>query len=186
MVHCRKPTISAISGLAQYFSNGLVGADEQCGRSIGPKRLRGLHVNRGSKCQDATLCKFREVRTMSGGLQFDEETSRKVETIYLTPDVVAQRSGVLKALELRKGERVLDIGSGPGLLAYDIATLVGRDGHVCGIDISEAMLTMSRKRCADLRWAEFQRADATTCLIPMIVSMPLYQLKSTNTFRIFR
>jgi arsenite methyltransferase len=103
---------------------------------------------------------------MSGGLQFDEETSRKVEPIYLTPDVVAQRSGVLKALELRKGERVLDIGSGPGLLAYDIATLVGRDGHVCGIDISEAMLTMSRKRCADLRWAEFQRADATNLPYP--------------------
>jgi arsenite methyltransferase len=67
---------------------------------------------------------------MSGGLQFDEDTSRKVESIYLTPDVVAQRSGVLKALEPRKGERFLDIGSGPGLLAYDIATLVGRDGHV--------------------------------------------------------
>jgi hypothetical protein len=32
---------------------------------------------------------------MSNGLQFDEETSRKVEALYLTPDVVTQRGRVL-------------------------------------------------------------------------------------------
>lgn len=103
---------------------------------------------------------------MSGGLRFDEETSRKVEALYLTPDVVAQRCQVLKALELGEGERVLDVGSGPGLLAYDMAASVGRDGRVCGIDISEDMLTMSRKRCADQPWTEFQRADATNLPYP--------------------
>jgi arsenite methyltransferase len=55
---------------------------------------------------------------MSSGLQFNEEISRKVEALYMTPDVVAQRHQVLKALALREGERVLDIGSGsrtPGI-----------------------------------------------------------------------
>lgn len=103
---------------------------------------------------------------MSNGLQFDEEISRKVESLYLTPDVIAQRGQVLKALALRKGERVLDIGSGPGLLTYDMAASVGRDGHVCGMDISEDMLTMSRKRCADQPWTEFRRADATNLPYP--------------------
>ena len=103
---------------------------------------------------------------MSTGLQFDEATSRKVEALYLTPDVVAQRCQVLKALELRQGERVLDIGSGPGLLAYDIAASVGPAGRVCGIDISEDMLTMSRRRCTDQPWIEFQRADATKLPYP--------------------
>jgi arsenite methyltransferase len=98
---------------------------------------------------------------MSNGIQFDEETSRKVEALYLTPDVVAQRSRVLRALELKEGERVLDIGSGPGLLVNEMADLVGRNGRVCGIDISEDMLTISRKRCADQPWTEFQRGDAT-------------------------
>jgi ubiquinone/menaquinone biosynthesis C-methylase UbiE len=98
---------------------------------------------------------------MSPGLRFDEETSRKVESLYLTPDVVAQRCQVLKALQLRQGERVLDVGVGPGLLAYDMAVSVGPNGHVCGIDISEDMLNMSRKRCADQPWTEYQRADAT-------------------------
>jgi ubiquinone/menaquinone biosynthesis C-methylase UbiE len=103
---------------------------------------------------------------MSSGLQFDEATSRKVEALYLTPDVVAQRCQVLKALELKQGERVLDIGSGPGLLAYDIAASVGSEGRVCGIDISEDMLTMSRRRCGNQSWAEFQRADATKLPYP--------------------
>jgi arsenite methyltransferase len=103
---------------------------------------------------------------MSSGLQFDEETSRKVESLYMTPDVVAQRHQVLKALALREGERVLDIGSGPGLLAYDMAASVGPNGRVCGIDISEDMLTMSRKRCADQPWTEFQRADETNLPYP--------------------
>jgi ubiquinone/menaquinone biosynthesis C-methylase UbiE len=103
---------------------------------------------------------------MSSGLQFDEEISRKVESLYMTPDVVAQRRQVLRALALREGERVLDIGSGPGLLAYDMAASVGRNGRVCGIDISEDMLTMSRKRCADQPWTEFQKADATDLHYP--------------------
>ena len=103
---------------------------------------------------------------MSTGLQFDEATSRKVEALYLTPDAVAQRCQVLKALELKQGERVLDIGSGPGLLACDIAASVGSAGRVCGIDISEDMLTMSRRRCTDQPWTEFQRADATKLPYP--------------------
>src|SRR5262245_17771665 len=104
--------------------------------------------------------RFRRRQQMSDGLRFDEETSRKVEALYLTPDVVAQRTQVLKALELRPGEKVLDIGCGPGLLARDMAVSVGSGGRVCGIDISEDMLTMSRRRCADQPRTEFQRADA--------------------------
>ena len=103
---------------------------------------------------------------MSGGLQFNEETSRNIEALYLTPDVVAQRCQVLKALQLRESERVLDIGTGPGLLAYDMAASVGRDGRVCGIDMSEDMLAMSRKRCAHQPWTEYQRADATNLPYP--------------------
>jgi arsenite methyltransferase len=64
------------------------------------------------------------------GIGFDEQVSRQVEKLYLTPDVAAQRCEVLKLLELRQGERVLDIGSGPGLLAYEMAVAVGPEGRV--------------------------------------------------------
>lgn len=98
---------------------------------------------------------------MAETFDFDEDASRAVEAILMTPDVVAQRYVVLRALEPRTGERLLDVGSGPGLLAYDMAATVGSAGRVCGVDLSESMLTLSRRRCSGQPWTEFQRADAT-------------------------
>jgi len=46
--------------------------------------------------------------------QFDEETSRQIEAVYLTPDVANQRDKVLAMLAPRAGETALDIGCGPG------------------------------------------------------------------------
>jgi ubiquinone/menaquinone biosynthesis C-methylase UbiE len=69
-----------------------------------------------------------------------------VEAIYSTPDVVAVRQQVLRALALQPGERVLDVGSGPGFLAAEMAAAVAPGGTVCGIDISEAMLSMAHGR----------------------------------------
>ena len=97
---------------------------------------------------------------------FDDELSRKIEALYITPEVVSQRSQVLETLALRSGEHVLDIGSGPGLLAYAMAIAVGPDGKVCGVDVSRAMVAMSAKRCIELPWAEFRTADATQLPYP--------------------
>lgn len=93
-------------------------------------------------------------------INFDEETSRKVEAVYLTSDVAAQRRQVMEALKLTPGERVLDVGSGPGLLAYDMAVAAGERGRVCGVDVSSAMIAMASRRCAALPWVEFQKAGA--------------------------
>jgi ubiquinone/menaquinone biosynthesis C-methylase UbiE len=94
-------------------------------------------------------------------LQFDEAAARRMEAVYVTPDVVAQRDEVLQALALQPGERVLDIGSGPGLLARAMAQAVGPTGHVRGIDISESMLALAQARCADQPNVDFQPGDAT-------------------------
>ena len=48
------------------------------------------------------------------GLTFTEDAARQLEKVYLTTDVVAQRAETLKLLALSGGERVLDIGCGPG------------------------------------------------------------------------
>lgn len=94
-------------------------------------------------------------------IDFDEDAARTLERVYRTPDVVAQRVRVLEALALRPGERVLDVGVGPGLLAEDMAHSVGEHGRVAGVDLSEAMLEMTRRRCAELAWTDFRAADAT-------------------------
>ena len=58
---------------------------------------------------------------MSPALRFDEATSRRVEATYGTPDVVEQRRIVRDALGLQPGQDVLDLGSGPGFLASEMA-----------------------------------------------------------------
>ena len=80
------------------------------------------------------------------GLQFDPEVSRRIESVYTTPDVVEQRRVVRAALALRPGDRVLDVGVGPGLLAAEMAREVGPSGRICGIDVSESMLTIAATR----------------------------------------
>jgi arsenite methyltransferase len=93
--------------------------------------------------------------TERGIIQFDEEQSRAVEAAYRTPDVVAQRRRLVELLELQPGERVLDIGCGPGFLADEMAAAVG--APVTGIDQSESMLALARARTPG---NEYRRGDA--------------------------
>jgi arsenite methyltransferase len=95
---------------------------------------------------------------------FGGAAARKLEAAYLTPDVAEQRRATLQALALRPGERVLDVGSGPGLLAAEMAQVVGLAGHVIGIDVSDAMLALGQRRCANIGGTgrlSFVKADAT-------------------------
>lgn len=84
--------------------------------------------------------------TVAEQLEFDEQASRRVEAVYRTPDVVEQRQVIRTALALRPGERVLDIGCGPGLLAHEMAEDVGAEGRVDGVDVSPSMLAIAARR----------------------------------------
>ena len=61
-------------------------------------------------------------------MQFDAEVSRRLRGHLPDPDIVEQRRLQLAALDLTPGESVLDIGSGPGLLAAHAAVTVGAGG----------------------------------------------------------
>src|SRR3712207_9531616 len=69
-------------------------------------------------------------------LQFDENAARHFQRVYSTPDVVQQRAEVLALLAAQPGERVLDVGSGPGFLVASLADAVGPSGAVHGLDQS--------------------------------------------------
>jgi ubiquinone/menaquinone biosynthesis C-methylase UbiE len=81
--------------------------------------------------------------------QFGDAGARKIEAIYLTPDVAAQRAQVLEALALQPGDRVADLGCGPGLLALEMAAQVSEAGAVECLDFSESMVALARRRCAE-------------------------------------
>src|SRR3954447_19166507 len=86
-------------------------------------------------------------------LQFDENGARHIQRLYSTPDVVQQRAEVLALLAAQPGERVLDVGSGPGFLVASLADAVGASGAVHGLDRSAPMNTAARDLLAERRWA---------------------------------
>jgi ubiquinone/menaquinone biosynthesis C-methylase UbiE len=74
------------------------------------------------------------------GLEFTNEAAKQLEKIYLTRDIIAQRLETIQQLNLSSGERVLDVGCGPGYLCESMGEIVGRHGAVVGIDISSDLI----------------------------------------------
>ena len=54
----------------------------------------------------------------------------------------------MDALRLEPGERVLDLGCGPGTTAIELASRVAPDGEVVGADISPAMIAAATRRAS--------------------------------------
>jgi len=99
------------------------------------------------------------------GLRFTDDAARQLESLYMTSDLVSQRSATLEHLRLSEGESVLDIGSGPGFLAESVADSVGSSGCVVGIDISDDLVARSKRR--NIRsWLSFRTGDATALDVP--------------------
>lgn len=97
---------------------------------------------------------------MSTALAFDDARAGQVEAMYATPDVAATRIAVFRAADPRQGETAVDLGCGPGYLLRDLALAVGERGLAYGIDISEPMLDLARRRCAGLGQVNLHTADA--------------------------
>lgn len=98
---------------------------------------------------------------MSGILDFDLDEAEQTRRAYGTADIVGQRRWTRELLCLQAGETVLDVGSGPGLLAAEMAEEVGPSGAVHGVDFSKDMLAMARDHCRGRPTVSFQRVDAT-------------------------
>ncbi|MDP2009250.1 MAG: methyltransferase domain-containing protein, partial [Phenylobacterium sp.] len=99
-------------------------------------------------------------------LTFDADSARALEAIYMTPDVVAQRGRVIDLLAPAAGEHLLDVGVGPGLLALDLARLVGESGRMVGLDLAPAMVAAATARLAGLSQAEVKIGDAANLDLP--------------------
>src|SRR3954466_10667436 len=99
-------------------------------------------------------------------LQFDENAARRIQRLYSTPDVVQQRAEVLALLAAQPGERVLDVGSGPGFLVASLAEAVGAGGAVHGLDPSAPMNAVARGLVAHRPWVTIDPGDAVELPYP--------------------
>jgi SAM-dependent methyltransferase len=66
----------------------------------------------------------------------------------------------IKLAAVRAGEKVLDIGCGSGATAIALAGLVGDGGHVKGIDVSQPMVDLARRRASGMKNLDWLLADA--------------------------
>ncbi|HEY5603389.1 MAG TPA: methyltransferase domain-containing protein [Gammaproteobacteria bacterium] len=75
---------------------------------------------------------------------------------------------LVEDLPPRPGDSVLDIATGTGTIAFHTASLVGPNGKVVGIDLSEGMLTQANAKlsASGLRNLEFILADAENLKFP--------------------
>jgi arsenite methyltransferase len=99
-------------------------------------------------------------------LQFDAEAARHIQRVYSTSDVAQQRAEVLALIAAKPGERVLDVGSGPGFLVASLAEAVGPSGAVHGLDQSAPMNTVARNLVGDRPWVSIDEGDALTLPYP--------------------
>ena len=81
-------------------------------------------------------------------LTFDAATARFLEETYLGSDFVRRRLANLEALAPQSGDRVIDVGCGPGFLTLELARAVGENGQVIGVDPSSDMRAAAGTRCA--------------------------------------
>jgi arsenite methyltransferase len=100
---------------------------------------------------------------------FDAAKARLLEVRYATPVMVERRRAVIEALTVRPGERALDVGTGPGFLAVDLAEAVGSAGEVAAIDQSAEMVAFAADRVGRLGLADriaIRQADAVALPYP--------------------
>ena len=95
-------------------------------------------------------------------MTFDKRLAGQLESIYQARDMVRRRQLARDALGAAPGERIIDVGCGPGFYAAELLEQVGADGVVVGVDSSPAMLPAAAGRCLGRRNAGFLAADVTS------------------------
>jgi ubiquinone/menaquinone biosynthesis C-methylase UbiE len=74
---------------------------------------------------------------------------------------------IIEMLDLKPGAHVLDVGSGTGDDAREIASIAGPHGRVIGVDLNETLVAEARKRAAESgSRAEFRRGDVRALDLP--------------------
>ena len=91
---------------------------------------------------------------------FDQDTAQRLEALYRIRDAIRRRRLVREALGAAPGERIMDVGCGPGFFCAELADEVSESGVVLGLDTSPAMLTLAKARCARHPNVQLREADA--------------------------
>jgi demethylmenaquinone methyltransferase/2-methoxy-6-polyprenyl-1,4-benzoquinol methylase len=80
----------------------------------------------------------------------------------------AWRKEAVRALKLRRGDHVVDIGCGTGLNFALLQEAIGPEGRIIGVDLTDAMLEQARQRTIEHGWknVELVQSDAAQFEFP--------------------
>jgi arsenite methyltransferase len=99
-------------------------------------------------------------------LEFDDQEARQLEAMDEIGDARRRRELARAALAAAPGERILDVGCGPGFYCAELLAEVGESGAVTGVDSSPAMLALAARRCAGHDNVELLEGEALTLPVP--------------------
>ena len=93
-------------------------------------------------------------------LQFDNKIGSIQQILTATNVGILRRQAILKELNLKKDQTIIDIGCGGGHLVEEISMCVGSMGKAIGVDPSEFQIKTAKERCKNLSNVEFICSNA--------------------------
>jgi SAM-dependent methyltransferase len=91
--------------------------------------------------------------------QVSTDAAEVYESCFVPAIFGAWASPVADAAGIRRGNKVLDVGCGTGVLAREALRRVGQEGQVVGLDLNEGMLAVAARSEPKIEW---RRGDAAS------------------------
>ena len=81
-------------------------------------------------------------------MEFTGEIATIQQRLAASHEMAVRRNAVLQELAPRRGERVIEVGCGAGLLLRDIGLALGPHGLAAGVDVSPDQIAVAARECA--------------------------------------
>lgn len=99
-------------------------------------------------------------------MEFTGEIARLQQRLTECQELTLRRYAVVEQLAPRRGERVLEIGCGAGLLLREIGLVTGPHGLAAGVDISPDQIARAGEECSGIPAVRPAVGDATALAYP--------------------
>jgi SAM-dependent methyltransferase len=91
--------------------------------------------------------------------QVSTDAAEVYESCFVPAIFGAWASPVADAAGIRRGNRVVDVGCGTGVLAREALRRVGQEGQVVGVDLNEGMLAVAARTEPKIEWRQSDAAS---------------------------